>query len=155
MMYVAGPDDVRGNGTQSYLAACSGSPADNTAASEACGLLKRPKVRARMREIREEGNRGALARLRSWLEMAPAAQTTLEAIAAGTFDFPKDPDAVRSEKIRSARSAAEHILDRALGTVRQMHEHQITGGIIVGVAGPAHPIAGELEEQHPRLLEAG
>ncbi len=39
--------------------------------------------------------------------------------------------------LRSAVRAAIEILDRALGTTKQMHEHKVGGGIIVAVAGPS------------------
>ncbi len=38
------------------------------------------------------------------------------------------------------------ILDRALGTVKQMHKHRVQGGIVVAVAGPP---------QEPVELEPG
>ena len=52
------------------------------------------------------------------------------------------------------RSASE-ILDRALGTTKQMHEHRVQGGIVVAVAGPPQ-IAPELGNgDGPGLLPPG
>jgi hypothetical protein len=57
--------------------------------------------------------------------------------------------------LRSAVRAASEILDRALGTTKQMHEHRVQGGIVVAVAGPPQ-IALELENgSGPGLLPPG
>ena len=50
--------------------------------------------------------------------------------------FPKASERVDPELIRSAVRSAGDILDRALGTVKQLHEHKVQGGIVVAVAGP-------------------
>ena len=97
-----------------------------------------------MRELRDLAALEARARLRDWVELAPEAQETLRRAAAGELRFEGASDRVEPELIRSAVRAASEILDRALGTVKQMHEHRVQGGIVVAVAGPPQ-IAPELE----------
>ncbi len=91
-----------------------------------------------MAELREAAGAECTARLRNWMELAPDAQETLRAAAAGELALKwadADPK-LQPELLRSAVRAATEILDRALGTTKQMHEHKIQGGIIVAVAGP-------------------
>ncbi len=153
-LYVAGPDDIRGNGTRAYLAAYPTCHSESAAKTSASRLLRRDNVRARMAQLREMAAAECTARLRSWMELAPDAQETLRAAAAGELDFKGDPK-LQPEKLRSAVRAATEILDRALGTTKQMHEHKIQGGIIVAVAGPPQ-IAPELENgSGPGLLPPG
>ncbi len=135
MLYVAGPDGTRGNGTRAYLEAYPGCGSEGAAAVGASRLLKRAKIRARMKELREQASAEARARLRDWWELAPDAQETLRKAAAGELRFP-EAGRVEPEMLRSAVRSATEILDRALGTTKQMHEHRVQGGIIVAVAGP-------------------
>jgi hypothetical protein len=89
------------------------------------------------------------------MELAPDAQDTLRAVTAGELRFPQADPKVEPELIRSAVKGAIEILDRALGTTKQMHENKIQGGIIVAVAGPPQ-IAPELENgSGPGLLPPG
>ncbi len=135
-LYVAGPDDIRGNGTAAYLAAYPTCHSRQAAAECASRLLRHAKVRAYMAELREIVAAECTARLRSWMELAPDAQETLRAAAAGDLVFDQADSKLRPELLRSAVRAASEILDRALGTTKQMHEHRVQGGIVVAVAGP-------------------
>ncbi len=134
-LYIAGPEDVRGNATRSYLAAYPSCFSIDSAAQSASRLLKLDKVRARMRDLREIAAAECTARLRNWMELAPDAQETLRKATNGRLRFDAS-DKVEPELVRSAVRAATEILDRALGTTKQMHEHKIQGGIIVAIAGP-------------------
>ena len=145
VIYTAGPDGIRGNGTRAYLEAYPSCRSEQAAAVGASRLLRRDKVRARMAELRSEASAEARARLRDWWELAPEAQETLRKAAAGELRFPDADQRLEPELIRSAVRAAGHILDRALGTVKQMHDHRVQGGIIVAVAGPSQMPTGELE----------
>ena len=136
VLYVAGPDGLRGNGTRCYLETHPDCCSRQAAGVGATRLLKRDRVRARMRELRDEAAAAARARLRNWMELAPDAQETLRAAAAGDLVFDQADSKLRPELIRSAVKSAIEILDRALGTTKQMHEHKVQGGIIVAVAGP-------------------
>ncbi len=155
VLYVAGPDGLRGNGTRAYLEAYPGCSSVQAAGVGATRLLKRDRVRVRMKELRDEAAAAARARLRNWMELAPDAQETLRRASAGELVFPQADPKLRPELLRSAVRAASEILDRALGTVKQMHEHRIQGGIVVAVAGPPQ-IAPELENgSGPGLLPPG
>ena len=95
-----------------------------------------------MRELRAEAERASKDKLRSWMSLAPDAQRTLHLAAQGklTFEGVTDPRE-RAEVLRSAVRASQEILDRALGTTKQMHEHQVTGqAVVVHVAGPGEHI---------------
>ena len=135
-LYVAGPDDLRGRQARCYRVAYPACSNDNSAGASASTLLRRPNVRAYMAELREAAGAECTARLRSWMELAPDAQETLRAAAAGELVFDQEDPKLRPELLRSAVKSAIEILDRALGTTKQMHEHKIQGGIIVAVAGP-------------------
>ena len=137
-LYVAGPDGLRGNGTRAYLEAYPSCTSEQAAAANACRLLKRDRVRARMRELREQASADARARFRDWWELAPAAQETIRLTAAGLFDpMPDAPHGVRAEAIRSGVRSAQEVLNRAEGTPQQLHELRIETGITVAIAGPA------------------
>ena len=136
VLYVAGPDGMRGNGTRAYLETHPDCRSRQAAGVGATRLLKRARVRARMKELRDEAAAAARARLRNWMELAPEAQETLRKAAAGKLRFLDAGDRVEPELVRSAVRAAMEILDRALGTTKQMHDHRVGGGIIVAVAGP-------------------
>ncbi len=138
VLYVAGPDGLRGNGTRSYLEAYASCRSEQAAGVGACRLLKRARIRARMRELREQASAEARARLRDWWELAPAAQETIRLTAAGLFDpMPDAPHGVRAEAIRSGVRSAQEVLNRAEGTPQQLHELRIEAGITVAIAGPA------------------
>lgn len=146
VLYAGGPEDTRGNGTRAYLRAYPSCNSEHAAAVSASRLLKRARVRARVRELREEAAEAAKSRLRSWWELAPEAQRTLELASRGQLRFPDSSPKVEPELIRSAVRSAIEILDRAMGTVKQMHEHRLTGqAIIVGIAAPGQRIE-EFEE---------
>lgn len=98
-----------------------------------------------MRELRNEAAEAAKARLKSWWELAPGAQDTLERAANG--ELPSDWS---DEQIRSAVKASVHIMDRCLGTVKQMHEHHVAQqAIVVHVAGASGDVV-EIESQQDR-----
>ena len=154
-LYVAGPDDIRGNGTRAYLAAYPTCHSESAAKTSASRLLRRDNVRARMAQLREMAAAECTARLRNWMELAPDAQETLRRASAGELVFPQADAKLQPEMLRSAVRASSEILDRALGTTKQMHEHKIQGGIIVAVAGPPQ-VAPELENgSGPGLLPPG
>ncbi len=136
-LYVAGPDDMRGNGTRAYLAAYPTCHSENAAKTSASRLLRCDNVRVRLRELREIAAAECTARLRNWMELAPYAQETLRAAAAGELVFDQADPKLAPELLRLAVRSASEILDRALGTVKQMHENKVHGGIIVAVAGPS------------------
>jgi phage terminase small subunit len=135
-LYIAGPEDVRGNATRSYLAAYPSCFSIDSAAQSGSRLLRLDKVRAYMAELREIAAAECTARLRPWMELAPEAQETLRAAGAGELVFPKANEKLQPEMLRSAVKSAIEILDRALGTTKHMHEHKLQGGIVVRVAGP-------------------
>ena len=151
-LYIAGPDDLCGNGTRCYLVAYPTAHSKKAACESASRLLRRPQVRARIAQLREMAAAECTARLRNWMELAPDAQETLRAVTAGELRFLEADPKVEPELIRSAVKGAIEILDRALGTTKQMHEHKLQGGIVVRVAGPPQ-IAPELENgSGPGLL---
>lgn len=146
-LYVGGPDDVAGNATEAYHQAypdCS----RESAASGAWRLLENPKVQARIRHLRSEAAKKAKLRARKWWELVPDAQATVQRIAEGAFH---DPDAARVQL-----QAAKEVLDRALGSVRQMHqvEHKHSD-VVVRVAGAAHAPQVEGENRTERGTERG
>ena len=53
----------------------------------------------------------------------------LRAASAGELVFDQADPKLRPELLRSAVKGAIEILDRALGTTKQMHEHKVQGGI--------------------------
>ncbi len=135
-LYVAGPDDLRGRQARCYRVAYPACSNDNSAGASASTLLRRPNVRAYRAELREAAGAECTARLRNWMELAPDAQDTLRAATAGELVFDNADPKLRPELIRSAVKSAIEILDRALGTTKQMHEHRVQGGIVVAIAGP-------------------
>ncbi len=143
-LYVAGPDDLRGNATRCYQVAYPTAHSKRAACESASRLLRRPQVRAYMGQLREIAAAESIAKLRNWMELAPDAQETLRKAGAGELRFP-EAGRVEPELIRSAVRAATEILDRALGTTKHMHEHKLHGGIIVAVAGPPQVAPAKLE----------
>ncbi len=135
-LYIAGPDDLRGNATRCVLVAYPNHSNRNAAASTGSRLLRLANVRAYMAELREVAAADSKARLRNWMELAPDAQETLRKAYSGELVFPKADAKLQPEMMRSAVKAAVEVLDRALGTTKHMHEHRLHGGIIVAVAGP-------------------
>ena len=135
-LYVAGPDDLRGRQARCYRVAYPACSNDNSAGASASTLLRRPNVRAYMAELREAAGAECTARLRNWMELAPEAQQCLRDAITGRLAFPEADPKVEPEKIRTAVRAAIEVLDRALGTTKQMHDHRVSGGIIVAIAGP-------------------
>jgi hypothetical protein len=90
------------------------------------------------------------------MELAPDAQETLRRASAGELVFPQADPKLQPEMLRSAVRASSEILDRALGTTKQMHEHRVQGGIVVRVAGPPQVAPAELENgSGPGLLPPG
>ncbi len=154
-LYIGGPDDLRGNGRRCYRIVYRDCASDEAASASASRLLRLGNVRAYMIELREAAAQTCGARLRHWLELAPDAQDTLRLAAAGLLLFPEADAKLRPELLRSAVRAASEILDRALGTTKQMHEHRVQGGIIVAVAGPPQvEVAHELGNGGPAGLLA-
>ncbi len=98
-----------------------------------------------MAQLREIAAAECTARLRNWMELAPEAQETLRKAYSGELVFPQADAKLQPEMIRSAVKAAVEVLDRALGTTKQMHEHRVQGGIVVRVAGPPQVAPAELE----------
>lgn len=157
-LYYAGPDHIRGNATAAYAEAYDREK-DHTAAVEGSRLLKRPDVRARMEEIKDEAAEEARARARTWWELYPKAQQTLLRAAEGDW-----PDDMEDQDKRSAVEAAKEIVNRCEGTPQQVHEHKLSGqaGLVV-VAGPDHRQAeggqgGRSDPRlrsGPRIIEAG
>ncbi len=135
-LYIAGPDDVRGNATRSYLAAYPSCFSIDSAAQSGSRLLRLDKARACIAQLREIAAAECTARLRNWMELAPEAQEALREAISGRLAFPEADPKVEPEKIRSAVRASIEVLDRALGTTKQMHDHRVSGGIIVAIAGP-------------------
>lgn len=153
-LYIAGPDDLRGNATRCYQVAYPTCHSIDSAAQSGSRLLRHAKVRAYMGQLREIAAAECTAKLRNWMELAPEAQDTLRKVAAGELRFP-EAGRVEAELVRSAVRSATEILDRALGTTKQMHEHRVQGGIVVAVAGPPQ-VAPELESgSGPGLLPPG
>jgi len=157
LAYVAGPDGTQGNGTLSYLHAFPRCSSKVTAGASACRLLKRERVQARLAELRAEAAQGVRDKLRSWWELAPEAQATLERAAAGTL-----PGKWSDERIRSAVKAAQYIVDRCEGRPELRGSVQHTGGFSVLVAGPRElrgliggQVNGELTTTPGRQLTAG
>lgn len=137
-LYAAGPEELAGNAKACYkrVYGCS----DSAAESGGSRLLRHEGVRARVRALREEAAEAAKARLREWWELAPEAQETLLAAARGEFVGDDDNGRVRVQ-------AAQRILDRAMGTPREMHRLEVEhSGITVEVAGAPHPPQEEYEE---------
>lgn len=129
-LYVGGPEHLAGNATRCYqhVYGCS----DSAAESGGHRLLRHDGVRARVRELREEAAEAAKDRLRKWWELAPEAQATLLKAARGEYAADDDNGRVRIQ-------AAQRILDRAMGTPREMHRLEVEhSGITVRVAGAPH-----------------
>ena len=103
----------------------------------------RVAIRGDVEWLREAAAAECTARLRNWMELAPDAQETLRKAADGRLRF-NASDRVEPELLRSAVRAATEVLDRALGTTKQMHEHRLQGGIVIAVAGPPQ-VASKIE----------
>jgi hypothetical protein len=86
-------------------------------------------------ELRTEAAEAVRDRLRSWWELAPAAQATLERAAAGILG--SSGIGWSDERIRSAVKAATYIIDRCEGRPELRGSLSVTGGFSVLVAGPA------------------
>ena len=130
LAYVAGDENTRGNATESYLHAYPTATNRKNATSSGSRLLSRASVRARVQALRKSAEDEAHARLVSWVERAPEAQEVL--LQAMRMEWPKD---MSDEAIRQAVRAAQHWLDRALGSVQQMHNVDVAGtGVQVIVA---------------------
>ena len=143
--YVAGPDNLRGNGLRAYEYAFPNSVGTKHAASSASRLLKRANVLARVRILRDEAEAESKARLLSWMEHAPEAQATLLQAMQGEW-----PEGMSDEEIRQAVKAAQVWLDRALGSVQQMHALTEGGQTInVVVAAGVFPIGEERTTEEP------
>ena len=132
LAYVAGPDGMQGNGTLSYLHAFPKTSSKAVAGSLGSRLLKRARVQTRIAGLRSEAARGVRDRLRSWWDLAPEAQATLERAAAGSL-----PAGWSDERIRSAVKSAQYIIDRCEGRPELRGSVQHSGGFAVLVAGPA------------------
>ena len=139
LAYVAGPNGTQGNGTLSYLHAFPATSSKHVAGSCASRLLKRDRVQARIRELRQEAAQSVRDRLRSWWELAPDAQATLELAAAGQL-----PSSWSDERIRSAVKSAQYIIDRCEGRPELRGSVTHSGGFAVLVAGPAE-LRGQVE----------
>lgn len=130
LLYTAGPEEVRGNATEAYLEVygCTRRAAE----SGGSRLLKRERVRARIRELRREAAEAAKDTLREWWELVPEAQETILEAARGAYTSDDDGGRVRLQ-------AAREILDRAMGSPKQMHELDISAEqLVVRVAGAPH-----------------
>lgn len=148
LYYAADDHDLRGNATQCYAMARYGERLDpddsryQGAATTAGRLLKRDEVRARIEEIRDEAEKKAKQRAASFWEDVPDARETLRWAISGDWpDEFEDDDQAK----RSAVEAAKTILERAYGSVKLQHEHQLTGQAIVAVT--AGPEQGERPEE--------
>jgi phage terminase small subunit len=152
LAYVAG-NGTQGNGTASYLHAYPNCSSKTVAGSAGSRLLKRDRVQARIRELRQEAAATVRDRLRSWWDLAPEAQATLERAAAGTL-----PAKWSDERIRSAVKSAQYIIDRCEGRPELRGSVQHTGGFAVLVAGPSELrglAAGGGGDESRRQLTAG
>lgn len=128
-LYYAGPEHLRGNGRRCYMEAYDQDDPE-CADAAASRLLGRDKVRARIRELRDQAAQEAKARARDWWELYPAAQETLRKAATGDLEFE------HPEQLRTAVKAAQEIVSRCEGTVKQVHEHAVNQkAIVVQVAG--------------------
>lgn len=129
LLYVAGPDGTRGNGTECYLQAYGDHLSRQVAGASASRLLKRERVRARMRELRDEAEREARARLRSFMSEATTAQETL--IRAMRCEW---PIGTSDQDKRSAVESAKEWLARALGPTSKQDGTSGPSGVQVIVA---------------------
>ena len=132
LAYVAGSDGMQGNGTLSYLHAFPKTSSKTVAGSLGSRLLKRARVQTRIAGLRSEAAAAVRDQLRSWWELAPEAQATLEQAAAGSL-----PTSWSDERIRSAVKSATYIIDRCEGRPELRGSVQHSGGFAVLVAGPA------------------
>lgn len=156
LYYAAEDPELRGNATQCYAVARFGErlPPDHdryqSAATGGSRLLKREKVRARMREIRDEAEERAKQRAASFWEDVPDARETLRWAISG--DWPEEFEGDDQAK-RSAIEAAKTVIERAYGTPKLQHEHRVSGQAIVALT--AHPNGdGEpLEDPEPDQIE--
>ena len=141
--YAAGEPGVLNNATRAAIEAGYSS---KTAAQIGHENLRKPKVRARVEELREEAREVAKVRLVDWWLLAPEHQRTLDLTARGRGDevvaHIEDPK-LKAEALRQAIHVALHTMDRVQGTVKQMHEWSMSketreaGGIpVIVVGGP-------------------
>lgn len=140
LYYAAEDPDIRGNATKCYALAYWNEHVNQehdryqSAATGGWRLLRRDRVRERMVEIRDEAEERAKERATSFWEDVPEARETLRWALTG--DWPEEFEDDDQAK-RSAVEAAKTILERAYGSVKLQHEHQLTGQAIVAVtAGP-------------------
>jgi hypothetical protein len=144
--YLSGPEGIRGNGTRAYREAYPEVANDKNAGSAASRLLARVNVRARIRELRDEAEKEARGRLVSWMEEAPTAQRVLLDAMEGRL---KGTD----EEIRQAVKAAQSWLDRALGSVQQMHNVDVVGtGVQIIVAAGVITHEKQSEKEPGRIV---
>ena len=138
---------MRGNAQACYLEAFPNCTSERAAAVSGSRLVHRPRVLARIAQLRETAAAEAVKKLREWHELAVEAQETIR--LASTGKLPKEWTA---QQIRSAIDASLHILDRAIGSVKQMHEVDAKSGAVLvfalggGVAAP-EPAGREIETE--------
>lgn len=154
-LYVHGDPDAErtivGNASRAYYRAhdCK----LTTARSAAYRLLKRERVRRRIAELREEARTVLEEVMPDWRDEVASAMRTLRWARSGKWP---DRFAGDDQAKRSAVKAAEQTLDRALGSVKQMHEVNVNQrSIVVQVAGPAHQPQEEEEPEEGRQLDGG
>lgn len=123
--YAAGEPGVLNNATR---AAIEAGYSERTAAQIGHENLRKPHVRARVEELREEAREVAKVRLVDWWLLAPEHQRTLHLVALGRGDevvaHIEDPK-LKAEALRQAVRAALHTMDRVQGTLKQMHEWSV------------------------------
>lgn len=152
--YVHGDPDaertIQGNASRSYYRAYDCKL--TTARSAAFRLLKRERVRTRIAELREEARSVLDEVMPDWRDEVASAMRTLRWARTGKWP---DRFAGDDQAKRSAVKAAEQTLDRALGSVKQMHEVNVNQrSILVQVAGPAHQPQEE-DAKEGRQLDGG
>jgi hypothetical protein len=150
VLYVGGEPGIQGNGTRAYLAAFPGCNSAKVAGACASRMLKRDRVQARITGLRNEAAQEVRDRLRSWWELAPEAQATLERAAAGSL-----PASWSDERIRSAVKSAQYIIDRCEGRPELRGSVTHSGGFSVLVAGPDELRGAIAAGNEERAVEVG
>lgn len=126
LTYTLGEDGIRGVLYKSYMAAGFESKDQFSASAGASALMRERKIREAIADIRNELEKEALGKMKSWASMALKAQDLLDK-ALDTALNPKVAEATNSAVYLDSEriTVIKEVLDRALGKPTQKVEKEI------------------------------